>query len=58
MSHETFCNTVSFYGDEFLAPHPTPMLEDHLCSAVCDYLLNIMASTLRMYLEAVPPSAA
>jgi hypothetical protein len=26
----TFCNKLAFYGDELLAPHPTPKLEDLL----------------------------
>jgi hypothetical protein len=32
----TFCNTMHFYGEEFL-PHPTPTLKDrHLSAAVRD----------------------
>jgi hypothetical protein len=30
---------VVFYGEELLASRPNPKLEDHLLSAVCDYLL-------------------
>jgi len=35
-----------FYGEELLAPRPTPKLEDHPLSAVRDYLFNIFAATL------------
>jgi len=35
-----------FYGEELLAPRPTPKLEDHPLSAICDYLFNIFAATL------------
>jgi len=31
---------LDFYGGELLDPHPIPKLEDHLLSAVCDYLLT------------------
>jgi hypothetical protein len=50
-----FRKLIRFYGEELLAPRPTPMLEDHLLSAVCDCLFNIFAAT--PLLEAVPPSA-
>jgi len=33
-------------GEELLAPRPTPKLEDHTFSAVCDCLFNIFAATL------------
>jgi hypothetical protein len=33
------CNTASFWGEELLAPHPTLKLDDHLSSAVRDYLV-------------------
>jgi hypothetical protein len=33
-----FRNKLIFYGEELLAPHPTPKLEDHPLSAVCDCL--------------------
>jgi hypothetical protein len=38
---------VNFYGEELLAPRPTPKLEDHPLSAVRDCLFNIFAATLR-----------
>jgi len=49
---------IRFYGEEFLAPCPTPppQLEDHPLSAVRDCLFNIF-SQLPSILEAVPPSA-
>jgi len=37
-----------FYGEEFLAPRPTPKLEDHPLSAVGDCLFNTFAATLRI----------
>jgi len=51
-----FRNMTRFYGEELLAPRPTPKLEDHPLSAVCDCLFNIY-SQLPSILEAVPPSA-
>jgi len=33
-----FCNKASFYGEELLATRPTPKLEDHSLSAVCEWL--------------------
>jgi hypothetical protein len=38
----------SLYGEEMLAGLPTPKLEDHIFSAVCDYLFNIFAYTLHI----------
>ena len=43
-----FCNNIHFYGEELLAPHPTPKLEDHSLSAVCNCLFNIFAATLHI----------
>jgi hypothetical protein len=43
-----FRNILSFYGEEFLAPWPTPKLEDHSFSAACDCLFNISAATLHI----------
>jgi len=37
-------NIVGFYGEELSASHPTPKLEDHLLSAVCNYLFNIFTA--------------
>ena len=39
---------IRFYGEEFLAPRPTPKLEDHLLPAVRDCLFNIFAATLHI----------
>ena len=41
-------NTMHFYGEELLAPRPTPKLEDHPFSAVRDCLFNIFAATLHI----------
>jgi len=35
-----------FYGEELLAPRPTPKLENHLLSSVRDCLFNILAATV------------
>jgi hypothetical protein len=45
-SVRTFRNNACFYGDELLAPRPTPKLEDHPLSALHDCLFNIFAATL------------
>jgi len=50
-----FRNKPSFYGEEFLAPRPTPKLEYHPLSAVRDCLFNIFTNTPK--LEAVLSSA-
>jgi hypothetical protein len=42
-------NLVIFYGEELLAPRPTPKLEDHPLSAVRDCLLNVFAATLHIW---------
>jgi hypothetical protein len=42
-----FRNMTRFY-DELLTPLPTPTLEDHPLSAVCDCLFNIFAATLHI----------
>jgi hypothetical protein len=41
-----FRSKVSFYGEDLLAPRPTPKLEDHPLSAVPYCLFNIFAATL------------
>jgi hypothetical protein len=46
-----FRNKLIFYGEELLAPHPTPKLQGHISSAVHDCLFNIFAATL--HLEAI-----
>jgi hypothetical protein len=44
------------YGEELLAPRPTPKLEDHPLLAVRDCLVNIFAAALHNR-RACPPSA-
>jgi hypothetical protein len=41
-----FVTWFIFYGEELLAPRPTPKLEDHPLSAVRDCLFKIFAATL------------
>ena len=43
-----FRNLICFYGEELLAPRPTPKLEDHPLSDVCHSLVNIFAATLHI----------
>jgi hypothetical protein len=43
-----FCNKISFYGEESLAPRPTPKLEDHPLPAVHDCLFDIFAASLHI----------
>jgi len=43
-----FYNRIRFYGEELLAPRPTPKLEDHPLSAVRDFSFNIFAATLHI----------
>jgi len=38
---EAPCNISNFYGEELLAPHPTPKLELHPLLAVCDCLFSM-----------------
>jgi hypothetical protein len=40
---------LSFYGEELLAPRPTPKQEDHPLSVVRDYLFNVFAATLHIW---------
>jgi len=48
-----FRNTICFYGEDLLAPCPTPKLEDHPCQlSVTAYSIYLQ---LRSILEAVPP---
>ena len=37
---------IRFYGEELLAPRPTPKLEEHPLPAVRDCLFNIFAATV------------
>jgi len=55
-----FRNTVTFYGEEMLEPRPTPNLEDHPLSAVCDIFIDIFAAILhirRPFLHPQPEDA-
>jgi hypothetical protein len=52
----TFRNKLIFYGEELLAPRPTPKLDDHPLSAVRDCLFNIFAANLHNWRPS-PPSA-
>jgi hypothetical protein len=45
---------VIFYGEELLAPRPTPKLEGHPLSAVRDCLFNIFTATLHPQPEDAP----
>jgi hypothetical protein len=57
---QMFRNMVTFYGEELLAPLPTPKMEDHLLSAVRDCLFNVFAATLhirRPFLHPQPQDA-
>jgi hypothetical protein len=54
--HVRFRNKVIFYGEELLAPRPTPKPEGHRLSAVRDCLFNIFAATLHTW-RVFPPSA-
>jgi hypothetical protein len=41
-------NMICFYGEELLAPRPTPKLYEHPLSAVRDILFDIFAATLHI----------
>jgi hypothetical protein len=43
-----FVTWLTFYGEEMLAPRPTPKLEEHPLSAVRDTLFNTFAATLHI----------
>jgi hypothetical protein len=47
-AYSLFRSTIRSYGEELLAPRPTPNLEDHTLSAVRDYLFNIFATTVHI----------
>jgi hypothetical protein len=51
-----FRNKLIFYGEQLLAPCPTPKVEDHPLLAVRDCLFNIFAGTLQNWRES-PTSA-
>jgi hypothetical protein len=44
-----FVTCLSFYGEELLAPRPTPKLEDHPSLAVRDCSFNICLATLHIW---------
>ena len=43
-----FCSMIGFYGEALLAPRPSPKLEDHTLSAVCDSLFNVFTAILHI----------
>jgi hypothetical protein len=51
----SFVTSLFAYGEELLAPRPTPKLEDHPLSAVCYCLFNIFTTTLHIS-RLFPPS--
>jgi hypothetical protein len=51
-----FRDKLIFYGEEMLAPRPTPKLEDHPLRAVRDCLFYIFAAILHIWRPS-PPSA-
>jgi hypothetical protein len=44
-----FRNVVRFYSEVFLAPRPTPQLEDHPLPAVRDCLFNTFPGTAHIW---------
>jgi hypothetical protein len=53
-------NVMIVYGEELLAPRPTPKMEDHILSAVRDRLFIVFAATLhnwRPFLHSQPEDA-
>jgi hypothetical protein len=56
--HVRFRSKVIFYGEELLAPRPTPKLEGHPLSAVRDCLFNIFAATLPCHHSLARPQVA
>jgi hypothetical protein len=40
-----FCNMICSNSEKLLATRPTPKIEDHPLSAVCDCLFNIFTAT-------------
>jgi hypothetical protein len=51
----SFVTWLVFYGEELLAPRPTPNLEDHPLSAVSDCLFDIFAATLHIWRPFLQP---
>jgi hypothetical protein len=52
-----FRNMVIFYGEELLAPRPTPKLEDHPLSAVRDCIFAATHHIRRPFLHPQPEDA-
>jgi hypothetical protein len=52
-----FRNLVIFYGEELLAPRPTPKLEDHPLSAVRDCIFAATLPIRRPFLHPQPEDA-
>jgi hypothetical protein len=50
-----FVTSYFFYGEELLAPRPTPKLEDHPLSAVYDCLIHMFAVTLHNWRPILHP---
>ena len=46
--YQMFLNIIRFYGEEWLAPRPTPKLENNPFSVVRNCLFNTFAATLRI----------
>jgi len=51
----TILNAMCFYGEELLAPRPTPKLEDGPLSAIRDFLFDVFAATLHIGGNNIPP---
>jgi hypothetical protein len=51
----TFLNTLVFYNEVLLAPHPDPKLEDHPLSFVRGRLFNIFAVILHTWRLSLHP---
>jgi hypothetical protein len=45
----SFVTSLVLYGEELLASHPTPKLEDHPLPAVRGYLFNVSAATQHIW---------
>jgi hypothetical protein len=45
---EMICKITGFYGEELLAPHPTPKLKNHPFLVVSDCLFDIFAASLHV----------
>jgi hypothetical protein len=52
-----FRNMVIFYGEELLAPRPTPKLEDHPLSAVRDCIFAATLHIWKLFLRPQPEDA-